>query len=556
MLMSMPSFSHGVYDFSSARKLSTEDGVYFSQSCYIATSQLTETMWAISAGTTINGGELNVSSLQYGIIVSPGLAQGYVYSTNQSSYPNGGESGGYYYDQRTTVTSPTSPTSLTYPATITSLSVDVSWTASSSNVPAYAVNEYEISYSVNEGSTWTVAGTTTGTSLNVNIPLTATSIQFRVRAKDSNNQWSSYATGSTSQVLMTPAMTVPSIAMQSQNITVNWTSIDGATSYTLQRKADTDDDWVQVYSGADLTFTEAVGTWSSVQYRVNAVFSSGTGEWATSSSIPVMSASALVISGQDEDLGTLVNDVPYTISTDTGNQIAVKTTVNGAVIFDDMVASGTAERIPVLDLISGSGTIVIEASVETDSGPVSATRTWTYTKAPITFPNSGSVGQLQKDGKNVWPITLAEAIRMPAKLGGSLDKTIETLAPLMLSGAKIEAGSYVGTGTYGSSNPNRLTFSGKPVLVFIAKDLTNYLNNAGWTGNSNAYGAFYAFIRGNPNHGTFGVVNSSSYRYSIATTWEDQSLEWYINKWDTSQSGAIFQLNDLGATYFYAAVLL
>lgn len=281
-------------------------------------------------------------------------------------------------------------------------------------------------------------------------------------------------------MLISPALTAPSLAMQGQNITVKWTAIIGATSYTLQRKANTDADWVQVYSGADLTFTEAVGTWSSVQYRVQAVFSASAGGWATSASIPVMSASVLVISGQDGDLGMLANDVPYTISTDTGNQIAVRTTVNGAEIFDDMVASGTAETIPVLDLINGSGTIVIEASVETDSGPVSATRTWTYTKAPITFPNSGSVGQLQKDGKNVWPITLAEAVRMPAKLGGSLDKTIESLAPLMLSGAKIEVGSYVGTGTYGVDNPNTLTFGFEPKLLLIREikyDLTQF-NNA------------------------------------------------------------------------------
>lgn len=33
--------------------------------------------------------------------------------------------------------------------------------------------------------------------------------------------------------------------------------------------------------------------------------------------------------------------------------------------------------------------------------------------------------------------------------------------------AEIETGSYTGTGTYGENNPNRLTFKGKPIVVFI-----------------------------------------------------------------------------------------
>ena len=42
-----------------------------------------------------------------------------------------------------------------------------------------------------------------------------------------------------------------------------------------------------------------VGTWTSLQYRVQAVFDGTPGGWATSDPIQIMSASALVISGQD-----------------------------------------------------------------------------------------------------------------------------------------------------------------------------------------------------------------------------------------------------------------
>ncbi len=389
-----------------------------------------------------------------------GTSQGYVYSTSSSAYPNGGVSGSYYYDQRTTVTSPTAPTGLTYPNPITTPSAAISWTSATSATD-YPVSLYEVSYSTNGGSSWTVAGTTAEVSYTFSITPGTTSIMFRVRAQDSNGQWGVYMTGTASQVLLAPTLTVPQMVMQGQQATISWSAIEGADSYTLQRKANTDADWVQVYSGGNTTFSETAGTWTSVQYRVQAVFSGTAGGWATSASIPVISASALVISGSDGDLGTVVNDIPYTISSDTGNQITATISVNSAVIFSGNVGTGAADSIPVLDLVNGEGTIVIEASVQASSGTVTAARTWTYTKAPITFPDAGNVAQLTQEGANIWPKTLAECVRLPG--GKTLDEV--TAFP-----CQIYSGSYIGTGTYGASNPNTLTFPFEPkvwgVLTF------------------------------------------------------------------------------------------
>ena len=397
----------------------------------------------LSSGQTFN---------RYYSQATAGTSQGYVYSTSSSAYPNGGVQDGYYYDQRTTVTSPTAPTGLTYPATITTPSVSVSWTAATS-ATNYPVSLYEVSYSTNGGSSWTVAGTTAEVSYTFSITPGTTSIMFRVRAQDSNGQWGGYVTGTASQVLLAPTLTVPQMVMQGQQAAINWTAISGADSYTLQRKANTDADWTQVYSGANLSYSETVGTWTSVQYRVQAVFSGTPGGWATSDPIQIVSASALVISGTDGDLGTVVNDIPYSISTDTGNQITATITVNSAVIFSGNVGNSTSDTIPVLDLVNGEGTIVIEASVTASSGPVSAVRTWTYTKSLITFPNAGSVAQLTKEGENIFPKTLAECVRLPG--GKTLDEV--TAFP-----CQVYTGSYVGTGTSGSSNPNTLTFPFEP----------------------------------------------------------------------------------------------
>lgn len=260
-------------------------------------------------------------------------------------------------------------------------------------------------------------------------------------------------------------LTVPAQSMQGNQIAVSWSAVDGADGYILERNAD-NGGWTQVYSGANTSFEETVGTWTSVQYRVKAGVSGTYGDYTTSASVPVVSASALVISGTDGDLGTLTADVPYTISSDTGNPITLTRTVNGNVVATLTVQSGFAYTIPVMDLPTGSGTIEISASVTATSGPVSATRTWTYTKTAITFPNSASVGQLNQDGTNIFPATLAEAVKVPIHWGGTLDKALELLYDAANS-AVISVGTYEGSGTYGVDNPNTLTISPSPQVVTI-----------------------------------------------------------------------------------------
>lgn len=540
----------------------------------------------------------------------------YVYSTSSFAYPNGGESGDYYYDQRTTVTSPTAPTGLTYPNSITTPQVAVSWNTATSETD-YPVSRYQLQYSINGGSSWTtVSSSITGTSHTATIPVDATRVRFRVRAQDSNNQVGNYVTGNDVTVSILPAtpgsisapvqaiegtgisvnwdvaaratgytlqrstgsgwmqvysgaettfsetvghwgslqyrvqgtnsygssewrnsasipvyfsptLTVPQMVMQGQQATISWSKVDGADSYTLQRKSSADTDWVQVYSGANLTFSETVETWTTVQYRVQAVFDGTPGGWAESAAIPVVSASSLVISGTDEDLGVVTNDIPYSISTDTGNQITATITVNNAVIFSGNVGNSTADVIPVLDLITGEGTIVISATVEASGSPVTATRTWTYEKAAITFPNSGSVAQVTKEGENIYPKVLAEGVRLP---GG------KTLDQVMGFPAQIYTGSYTGTGTSGASNLVTLTFPFDPKIVFITRETTP-------TGGS--LGTITPMIKGVQQ----SIVGINGNSRSIAyLTWGNNSLSFYGN------GGADTSLNESGINYYYVAL--
>ena len=285
---------------------------------YVSNAQITSEIDYGQSSVFINGNTKQLEGRFEKYTTSPtkGAFIGFVYSTDQSAYPNDGISDGYYYDQREIV------------------------------VPSPPV-----------------------------------------------------------------ALNVPDIAMQGNQITVSWSAVSIADSYILERKANTDSDWTQVYSGANLTFSETVGTWTSVQYRVKAAVSGTYGDYTTSASVPVVSASALVISGSDGDLGTLVNGVSYTVSSDDTTTLTVMETVNGATTRTYTATNGATNKIHVMDLPTGTGTIKITASTNPGSGVVTVTRNWTYSKTAPTFADTGSTAQLQQKGKNVFPLTLLECVR-------------------------------------------------------------------------------------------------------------------------------------------------
>lgn len=206
------------------------------------------------------------------------------------------------------------------------------------------------------------------------------------------------------------AITVPVQAMQGNQLAVSWPAVDGADGYILDRKANTDADWVQVYSGADLTFSETAGTWESVQYRVKSGANGKYGEYTISSLVDVVPVSILVISGSDGSLGTLTNDVQYVVSS-SGTSALTVTESAGRTTRTFTASNGATIRIPVIELPTGTGTIKITASTNPGSGVVTVTRNWTYTKTAPTFANAGSTAQLQQNGKNIFPLTLLECVR-------------------------------------------------------------------------------------------------------------------------------------------------
>ena len=107
------------------------------------------------------------------------------------------------------------------------------------------------------------------------------------------------------------------------------------------------------------------------------------------------------------------------------------------------------------------------------------------------------------------------------------EKFQQAIDQAIVGGVKIEVGSYVGTGTKGSANPNSLTFGFEPKGLILST-----LTNADYV--TIAY-------RGQTTVNT----KSSSNAYF---TWAGNVVSWY------NDTNTDYQLNTSGITYNYIAI--
>lgn len=100
---------------------------------------------------------------------------------------------------------------------------------------------------------------------------------------------------------------------------------------------------------------------------------------------------------------------------------------------------------------------------------------------------------------------------------------------------RIAYGSYNGTGQFGESHKNSLSFDFTPVAVLIGTEASTQ---------DNAFPGL--FLRGmSTGHSCYGYMGSG---YQIYLTWQDQGVSWY------SDSDQYHQMNVSGYTYYYVAL--
>ena len=104
---------------------------------------------------------------------------------------------------------------------------------------------------------------------------------------------------------------------------------------------------------------------------------------------------------------------------------------------------------------------------------------------------------------------------------------------------KIQVGSYVGTGTYGDTNPIGLTAPGKPKFVFVAQKAQSA---------SSAQGYYFTAVVNQETAMVERVATNSTSTdaHFVQLSWGDKTVSWY------SIANAERQLNTSGTEYVYA----
>ena len=149
---------------------------------------------------------------------------------------------------------------------------------------------------------------------------------------------------------------------------------------------------------------------------------------------------------------------------------------------------------------------------------------------------------------------------MISQINSGVNNEIQTLASQLGtqidSKAKIQTGSYVGTGTYGASNPCSLTFDFEPKIVICSK--SNGLHQP--TDNSRNYLWFPSFIwfTGITSYMNMYFVNYSSSWSTLYThfTLTDNTLFFYGDGPARHSDGrnVTSGINDSNTTYFFVGI--
>lgn len=143
-----------------------------------------------------------------------------------------------------------------------------------------------------------------------------------------------------------------------------------------------------------------------------------------------------------------------------------------------------------------------------------------------------------------FPSTAGSVLRQ-GKSGAPYWTTLSDLASAM-GACQIQKGTYTGTGTYGSSNPTKLTFNFTPKIVFVYPNTTTGVNSP----------ILFPMINGMPDgHGVYISNASTGYYVGMALTvsWSGTTVSFYSSH-STATIAKSSQMNQSGLTYSYVAL--
>lgn len=419
------------------------------------------------------GQDVTAYSIDYTYIKGQSIT-GYASSANSGQYPDDALSRNVWYTKQGSDN--IDPSACSIPSTIMGgTQIQITVTPGTGKVYEGTVSYL---YQVKLGDAdWTTIATTTATSKNYTVPYGTTTFQVRVRAQDNLGFTSTdYVTSSSVTVINNQPPTAPGSievtnVVQGQTATITITAAtdpDGTVeSYIYERSVD-GSAFTQIANVNSLTQTDQVSAdWGTVAYRVCAVDDDGdSGPYVTSETTTVNSG-WIIISGPAADMGDKPAPFNFVFTPNVTGQtgvtdISVVVTLDGEEIYNDTPDAGQEVSIPIDTRLMRAGEHTIQvAATKTDF--LEASGSYEFNIPAITLPDGGIAEMLQNpEGKTIFPYTLARLV-----IGKDGKDINELLEGLLKNAARVQVGIYTGTGTYGESNPNSLTFEFDPKFVLI-----------------------------------------------------------------------------------------
>lgn len=248
-----------------------------------------------------------------------------------------------------TNSAPSVPSSLTVPSTIGGgQNVTISW--GSSTDPDGNLSGYLLEHSTDGGVTWQQVYQGTALTTTETVIAGTERIRWRVRAYDTYGVTSSWRTSSDVTVINNQPPTVPAspITITPSSLSVGMAAVItwGASSdpdgdnfeYSLERSVDNTTSYQQIYRGTNRNYTDTVGSWSSVTYRVRAIDARGAASGYRTASTKSVSSNTLPVitcsNADGADLGTKSAVFSFTYSVDDENEsdtLTVTESIDGVV---------------------------------------------------------------------------------------------------------------------------------------------------------------------------------------------------------------------------------
>lgn len=244
---------------------------------------------------------------------------------------------------------PTVPGSITIPVTVSGgSSAEISWTGSTD--PDGNLAGYLLEHSVDGGATWQTVYKGPNLSASETVIAGTQTIRWRVRAYDTYDVYSGAKTSSELNVINNNAPTVPASPITitpaalstGGTAVISWgesTDPDGDDfEYSLERSVGNTVSYTEIYRGKNRYFSDTIGSWSAVTYRVRAIDARGAASGYRTASTKSVSSNTLPVitcsNADGADLGTKSAVFSFTYSVDDENEsdtLTVTESIDGVV---------------------------------------------------------------------------------------------------------------------------------------------------------------------------------------------------------------------------------